>query len=56
MYCRGQTLTLPRSQASKTGGGQSLVTFARKAVDFRCVIIHVIKVGHSRFSSNCHLI
>ena len=28
----------------KTGWGESLATFTRKAVDFRCVIIHVINV------------
>ena len=33
----------------KTGGGESLVTFARKAVDFRHVISHVIIEGHSYF-------
>ena len=38
------------------GGGESLVTSAGKAVDFRCIIIHVINVGRSHFSNNCHVI
>ena len=38
------------------GGGGSLVIFARRAVDFRRVIIHVLNVGHSHFSNNCHAI
>ena len=40
------------------GGGESLVTFVRKAVDFWLVIIHVISVGRSDFSNliNCHAI
>ena len=46
----------PQALSSKTGGGESLVTFARKAVNFRCVIIHVINVGRSHFSNNCHVI
>ena len=45
----------PHSQilSSKTGGGESLVTFLRKAVDFQSVVIHVTKVAPSQFSSNC---
>ena len=34
----------------------SLLTFAGKAVVFRHVIIHVISVGRSHFSNNCHVI
>ena len=47
---------MPHSQAlsSKTRGGESLVTFARKAVYFQRVI-HVINVGRSYFSNNCQL-
>ena len=33
-----------------------LVTFVRKAVNFRHVIIHVINIGHSHSSNNCHVI
>ena len=33
------------------GRGESLVTFATKPVDFRCIIIHVINIGCSHFSS-----
>ena len=36
--------------SSKTGGGESLVTSVGKAVDLRCIIIHVIIVGLSHFS------
>ena len=43
----------PQALSSKTEGGESLVTSARKAVDFRHVIIHVI---NAHFSSNCHVI
>ena len=35
---------------------KSLSTFIRKAVDFRCIIIHVISIGHYHFSNNCHVI
>ena len=37
----------PRLSPLKTGGGESLVTFARKAVDFRRIISHVINEGDS---------
>ena len=47
---------VPRLSPQKRGGVESLVTSARKAVDFRHVIIHVIIVGHSYFSNNCHVI
>ena len=50
----------PQALSSKKGGwggvGESLVTSARKAVDFWHIIIHVINVGHSHFSNNCHVI
>ena len=39
----------------KTGGGESLVTFARKAVDFQRVIIHVINEGHAYFCGKCRV-
>ena len=47
----------PRSQAlsSKNGGGESLVTFARRAVDFWHVIIYVINEGHSYFCGKCRV-
>ena len=55
--CKGHT-RYPRFQAlsSKWGGGESLVTFAGKAVNLWCVIIHVIYVGCSHFSNNFHVI
>ena len=43
----------PRLSPLKTGGGESPVTFARKAVDFRRVISHVINEGHSYFCGKC---
>ena len=45
----------PRLSPLKTGGGESLVTFARKAVDFRRVISHVINEGHSYFCGKCRV-
>ena len=47
---------VPRLSPQKRGGGESLVTSAGKVVDFRRVIIHVINVGRSHFSNNCHVI
>ena len=46
----------PQPRSSKTGGGESLATFSRKAVDFRRIIIHVINIGRSQFSDDCHVI
>ena len=40
---------VPRS--SQIWGGESLVTFTRKAVDFRCMIIHVINIEHPHCSN-----
>ena len=56
MYGWVETSLVPGLSPQKRGGGRkSLVTSARKAVDFRHVIIHVI-VGHSYFSNICHVI
>ena len=53
----GGTLALfSGSISSKTGVEESLVTFVRKAVDFRRIIVYVINVGHSHFSNDCHVI
>ena len=40
----------------KNRGGESLVTFTRKAVNFQHVIIHVINAGRSHFNNDCHVI
>lgn len=44
------------SKRGGRGGRKSLVTSAREAVNFWCVIYHVIIVGHSYFSNICHVI
>ena len=46
----GRLASSPGSLLKNGGGGESLVTSAGKAVDFRRVIIHVINVGRSHFS------
>ena len=47
---------VPRLSPHKRGGGESLVTSAGEAVDFWHVIIYVMNVGCSHFSTNCHVI
>ena len=37
-------------------GEKNLVTSVRKTVNFQCIIICVINVGHSHFSNDCHVI
>ena len=46
---------VPRLSPQKREGGESLVTSARKAVDGRGVIIHVIIIERSYFSNICHV-
>ena len=52
----GYIITSSPGSLLKKGGGESLVTSAGKVVDFRRVIIHVVNVGRSHFSNNCHVI
>ena len=47
---------VPRLSPLKRGRKESLVTFARKAVDFQRVIIHGIIVGHSYLSNILYVI
>ena len=52
-YSSHCTCSLSPRLSPQNRGGESLVTFARKAVDFRRVIIHVINEGHAYFCGKC---
>ena len=53
LYSSHCTCSLSPRLSPQNRGGESLVTFARKAVDFRRVIIHVINEGHAYFCGKC---